>query len=264
VPAAQEVPNGEAVFQQARRSFDQRQSRLLRLKGRYLNAGDQERLARVTDLYNSMYQREAKVIHRTLRLPKELRSTMTPAWNGAPSVFDGMTTVAKKTGHAKGMDNASDFLSSITSKSVVKDELRVDWVSAKGGRAFFSTDPLDKAGRIYLTGTEVTVTSIHEMGHAIELGNDAIGDQARKYLKRRTAGEKAQSLAKAVPGGGHAPSEMFKEGGFIDPYWGRIYPGGETEIVSMGVETLFMNPRKLMNEDPESFKWLVNLLRGTK
>ena len=60
------------------------------------------------------------------------------------------------------------------------------------------------------------------------------------------------------------PYEKFKKGGFIDPYWGRIYDRGETEIVSMGVEALYQNPRKLMNEDPESFKWLVNVLRGTK
>jgi hypothetical protein len=48
----------------------------------------------------------------------------------------------------------------------------------------------------------------------------------------------------------------------LPSYARKYYSGGETEIVSMGVEQLMNDPHHFLTKDPEWFGFTVGIMRG--
>ena len=105
-------------------------------------------------------------------------------------------------------------------------------------------------------------TVAHEIGHAIEGTNPEVKQKARAFLDKRTQGEQPQRLSKLLNDPRYHETEVAKPDKFIDPYIGKVYFTGETEIISMGLEFMFDNPRKFAQEDPEYFMFMYDTLRG--
>ena len=117
---------------------------------------------------------------------------------------------------------------------------------------------------------------IHEFAHMVEVANPHIQDSCQKFLNKRTqnelpmslnelwlnAPETTHELKKQFPLGPYNDNEMAKPDNFFNPYCGKFYPNGETEIFSMGVVKLVQDPINFKKEDPEYFSFIVKLMRG--
>lgn len=103
-------------------------------------------------------------------------------------------------------------------------------------------------------------TLVHEIGHALEAINPALGRRARAFLEARTAGEELNTLRNLAPGYSYDPEEMAKEDRFFDPYMGKIYGHEATEITSMLAEALSKDAGKLGRQDLESLLFVLGQL----
>lgn len=114
----------------------------------------------------------------------------------------------------------------------------------------------------YKTGGVVALA--HEMGHWVEdLGGNwqsgqikhPLRERTRQFLEKRTAGEKLRRLP-------NTKNEFAKFDKFLDPYMGKTYQWGDTEILSMGLQTLITKPTQFAQQDGEYFSLVIDILQG--
>lgn len=110
-------------------------------------------------------------------------------------------------------------------------------------------------------------TFAHEMGHALECANPEMNRAALEFRARRVVGEDApQPLRFIYPDRHFDDWEVAFRDKFRDAYsakvYGYTYRNGTTptEIISMGLEYLYRNPVKFWLEDPDYFRFIVDLL----
>lgn len=126
---------------------------------------------------------------------------------------------------------------------------------------------------INVTTSSGVSTIIHELGHWLENQNSFIQQQVYAFYDKRTQGEKTISMNTAIkqqnPGayGGYASNERTRVDKFIHPYMGKDYVKGggkryATELLSMGLQMFYDDPRKLAREDPDYFDFIFAVVRG--
>lgn len=113
---------------------------------------------------------------------------------------------------------------------------------------------------------------IHEYGHLIEQYNQSIKNVSHEFLNKRITYPKKVKLSEFcsrynldyLPSAGNID---IYEGSFINPYVGRIY--GEmkdnkanTEIISIGLQSFFLDTINFLFKDTEHFAIIYNLLKG--
>jgi hypothetical protein len=102
----------------------------------------------------------------------------------------------------------------------------------------------------------------HELSHFIE--NDPVAKAASNgFLISRRESEQTHKLKDLVPKSGYEDHEIAYKDSFVDPYVGKVYPEGVTEVFSMGVERL-CNPKDasiFAAQDPEMFDLITGYLR---
>ncbi len=103
----------------------------------------------------------------------------------------------------------------------------------------------------------------HEVAHWIEIRNPQVKEAAKEFYDRRTKGEKLVSLNKVMSTKGYG-REKTKVDKFANPFMGKHYEDGSTEILAMGVEYMMASPSQLAKKDPEMFDFIYKLLRGLK
>jgi len=97
-------------------------------------------------------------------------------------------------------------------------------------------------------------TSLHELGHRMERIVPEIKKAEKVFYDRRTAGESLEWL-----GSGYAKSETTRKDNFLHPYMGKDYAETAYELVSMGFEYGYTNPKYLM-EDSDMANWIYGIL----
>jgi SPP1 gp7 family putative phage head morphogenesis protein len=108
---------------------------------------------------------------------------------------------------------------------------------------------------------------IHEAGHWLEEHDPRFKARAEAFLRRRTAGEQVQKL-KDLINQPYEDTEVTKPDKFINPYIGKWYEKDVkgtlfgTEVHSMGLDLLYSDPQKLIEEDPDMFKFIWDSMRG--
>lgn len=141
-------------------------------------------------------------------------------------------------------------------------------------------------GRIMGDGTDKS-TMAHEWAHHLEAFNPLIHQRCVEFFEARTKGETLQKLNKLVPGSTYKDDEVAKPDKFHDPYVGRYYASPEdinargyresdpakvvykkgepygTEILSMGVERMLRSASEFARNDPEYFKLVYEIMKGT-
>lgn len=139
-------------------------------------------------------------------------------------------------------------------------------VRAHGGRAFHS------GSTINISSNEDIGTAIHETMHHLEEHSEHVLMNSLAFATSRTEGEKQASL-KRLTGLSYKSSEVCKKDNFFNPYCGKLYDvfGGRdkkfvnsyaSEIMSMGVQELFTNPKEFAKNDREYFDFVVANLQG--
>jgi hypothetical protein len=126
--------------------------------------------------------------------------------------------------------------------------------------------------RAYATGSNVFLTGspyehmgsslFHEMGHVIEDNNEMVSELAWAFHRRRTRGESPVALNELAEYPTYDAAELTWRDEFIDPYMGKVYTTGATEIVSTGLQYMRHSPEDLAARDPDYFHFMYHLLRG--
>ena len=106
---------------------------------------------------------------------------------------------------------------------------------------------------------ESITTAIHEIGHRLETIFPNIRDLEEEFYKKRTEGERTETLRSVTKNRGYKGSERTRKDNFIDPYMGKDYNGKAYELVSMGFQYYFTEPKKLM-KDPDMFNFISGIL----
>jgi hypothetical protein len=102
----------------------------------------------------------------------------------------------------------------------------------------------------------------HEMAHHLEFADPSIAKVAEEWVKSRATGPQ-ESLNKLTGSNRFDRSEKAYPDHFADPYVGKVYRSGITEVLSMGVEA-FSSPERMIQlaaKDPDHFALVLGLLR---
>lgn len=101
----------------------------------------------------------------------------------------------------------------------------------------------------------------HELAHHLE--NDPIAKAASNgFLLKRRDSEQAHTLRSLTGNKGYSADEVAYKDSFMDPYIGKIYRDGITEVFSMGVQYL-ANPKDaaiFAAKDPQMFAMITGYL----
>ena len=118
---------------------------------------------------------------------------------------------------------------------------------------------------IWYSDDVATSTIVHELGHAIEHSDDGLFAEVVEFLNKRAKGKGSNLLANG--------DGAYLEAGFKKKYTGRIYDRDvddryellydgtrvrSTEVVSMGLQQMAMDPYKFFKEDREFFDFILN------
>lgn len=137
-------------------------------------------------------------------------------------------------------------------------------ISGMRGRAHFGT----RKNEIKLEKNDSAGVAIHEYTHFLEANNPKMIDNSIAFLEYRTKGEETQSLRK-LTGISYDSREIARPDKFFDAYCGKMYSASDnyrnayaTELMSMGVQRLFEDPKGFAKEDREYFDFVIANLRG--
>lgn len=103
-------------------------------------------------------------------------------------------------------------------------------------------------------------TIVHEMGHWFEHNSDETQANIYSWMKYRTSGESLKKLDDIHPGIGYKQDEVTREDKFMNPYIGRDYGYGASEVASMGFEYMFRKAGEFYNRDPDHFMFTAGLI----
>lgn len=80
--------------------------------------------------------------------------------------------------------------------------------------------------------------AVHEFAHRIQAALPELDRLFQDLHRRRTSGDQLYSLAR-LTGHGYRADEYTREDNYVDPYWGKEYPGkGALEVMSMAYQSL--------------------------
>ena len=147
-------------------------------------------------------------------------------------------------------------LENIIHKDLIKD-IKLETAYTRDSRNYFSPS----YNKIFINKDTKRSTAIHEAMHWLEHNNKDLGDKVSAFLEYRTQGEDPQKLKDLVPNSNYKWSEIAKKDNFFSPYCGKIYQGGGTEILSMGLEEIFDNAIEFSEKDPEYFNFVLDVIQ---
>jgi len=103
----------------------------------------------------------------------------------------------------------------------------------------------------------------HELSHLLE-ADPAIKALSNDFVKTRGTTGEPEPLQDITDNRRYRPSEQAIRDKFFDPYVGKVYDGGYTEVISMGMQQLTDPERMyaLFNADREMFDMMIGLLTG--
>lgn len=119
---------------------------------------------------------------------------------------------------------------------------------------------------VYLRDTVPTSVVIHELVHWLEDKNSSLNKLAVQFLDRRTQGESEVNLNTLFPNQGYGANETAKLDKFDIPYMGKSYTKNDgsrtTEILTMGIEGIWKDPRSFIYKDPDYFEFIMKDILG--
>lgn len=171
------------------------------------------------------------------------------------SIDDSLPTVK---GSNQSVEDELKDLHRISSNRV--ERLNKVWQDPDRERAYADDEGIINVGKV---DDLVNPRALwHEFGHHIEFEDDNVKAAANDFIQQRRDGSPPQRLNELAPGSNYNDDEMAYPGRFIDPYMGKVYDDGGTEVISMGLEGFRSTEtmRKLYRDDPELFTFMLGVL----
>jgi len=104
---------------------------------------------------------------------------------------------------------------------------------------------------------------VHELGHWLEDNDPKVHQKAIDFLEKRAGRERFEKLRDVTGNPSYRTDEITRKNKFLNAYMGKHYSGQHaTEIISMGVEYMYVKPIEFATKDPEYFDFMYNLMRG--
>jgi hypothetical protein len=180
------------------------------------------------------------------------------AWAAEQVIDDNAKTKLKRLGY-KPDDVVRDMAEYYRLSGGKASTIRI---SAGGKRANAVGVDTRVGEKVINLGTYFNKTVLfHELAHHLE--NDPIAKAASNgFLLKRRDDEKVYSLRDLTGIKAYGRDEVAWKDGFTDPYVGKVYRGGITEVWSMGVQYL-ANPKDaawFAGKDPEMFNLITGYL----
>lgn len=101
-------------------------------------------------------------------------------------------------------------------------------------------------------------TAVHELGHRMERTIPGMLQAEQAFYNRRTAGEKTERL-KDITGVNYKNDEVTRKDNFTHAYIGKDYGGRAFELVSMGFQQAYTEPKTLA-KDTDYQQFIYGLL----
>jgi hypothetical protein len=207
----------------------------------------EKRLKRTAILRRRAYNHYHAGARAALALPESRRSSFA----AAVTLTGGQRTAVREV-----LDEVRQFVSSATLDDAVRVRVARTLDSnrsyAYGNDIFLSGNPAEHLGSVVF----------HEMGHVIENDSEMVSELAWAFHARRTRGEAPVGLNQLAEYPSYDAAELTWRDEFIDPYMGKVYSYGATEIVSTGLQYMRHSPEDLAARDPDYFHFMYHLLRG--
>ena len=115
-------------------------------------------------------------------------------------------------------------------------------------------------------GDAAISTTVHEIGHLLEEMKPGVMKKVREFMDYRFGLETPVDIG-TIPGGELMKGEKGRKDNFdrlfegsSAYYVGKEYAGGESELVSMGVQALYDDPEKMLEADPEFATFILSIL----
>lgn len=221
-------------------------------------------------------EEDAKKVHAVLAIPERDRIGFFGTHKVSAHDVKGLPGKMPSQGVLRSVESkateARKFLSTITSKKTKVGE-RTDVAtllkSTSEKRSWHTGN--DHYGVIGLhTKVEISVAA-HEYAHAIEKQMPGALTRSKAFLEARVKASGTKSISfRDKYGKGYDVDEVGNEDSFKEAfggsvrsaeYAGKYYPDA-TEVLTMGVEQLYKDPKGFATKDPEYFKFVVGTLRG--
>lgn len=149
----------------------------------------------------------------------------------------------------------------VIEKRLIADALNnypKDWIQASYKKSRIGATLVQKRGRynsvtnkIYLSQKPENYmirTSYHELGHRFEDTVMGIKEAEKRFYERRTKGEPLVSLKEVTDSKLYRKNEKTRVDKFTNPYMGKEYSNGWYELVSMGFQQYFTDPKQLLKD----------------
>lgn len=162
---------------------------------------------------------------------------------------------AKLVGPDDFQSGVKEFNKLVSSELTQGKQIEIE--SKPGVRSYY-----DPTYEKVVMGNNTDHVVVHEMGHWLESQNHKVAVTARTFLQNRTRGEEAKPLADVTKNSFYRPEETTKVDRFINPYMGKRYDDGGTEIISMGLEYIYKDPVIFRKADPEYFEFMIDVMNN--
>lgn len=103
----------------------------------------------------------------------------------------------------------------------------------------------------------------HELGHILERQNPEIQAKCLKFILSRSQElVPINDIADDSDKYSDPDKLLVYNGRFFDPYVGKVYDDKQTEVLSMGLQMLILNPELFLFRDCEHFKLIIDILEN--
>ncbi len=146
---------------------------------------------------------------------------------------------------------AEDFINLVTEGRLSLD-VPTSWTT--------SIRSYERLGKIHIYPRARADVIVHELGHVIEgLNGNRLGAMSRAFAMASIEGhnETPEHL-----GGNYRADEIGSKNGFESEYTGKFYPYSASEVLSMGLQSLFQYPVSFARQFPEHFRYTIAAIKG--
>lgn len=251
-------PERESLLEQLNQLVDEYKARRDEVNARNeaaKQAFDRDRAARI----NELFETEGRSVLDALQQASPVTQEQAEAWAAQQEIDAKTLTKLVKLGYPEAdlrRDMAEFYRLCGGKASTVR-------LSTDGGRRANAVGIDTKEGeKVINIGTSFSKAILfHELAHHLE--NDPIARAgANGYLLARRESEETHRLRDLTGHQGYGKEEIAYKDSFINPYMGKVYAGGITEVFSLGVEYL-ASPRTaaiMAAKDPQLFALISGYL----
>jgi SPP1 gp7 family putative phage head morphogenesis protein len=198
--------------------------------------------------FNALEKSERDRMLRVLALPNEMR--------GVP---DDIIAGSYNATYRSAVTEATSIISSLVHRDIMPRGITVSGV--RDSRAYYTNS--DRT--IHINKNTDVSTIVHEIVHDIEYSHPDISRRTKEFLLKRSNGEPLKRLKdltgiKAFKRHEVAYEDEWKKRGGSH-YMGKWYDRPSTELLTMGIERLLKDAKTFQQQDPEYFRFMLEILR---